>query len=207
MTLSLLQLCQALAKNVGIAVPTAVFAGTDRTSQELVQCANETGDEICRRVSWGDLRGNQNFTGDGTNAQFTLSAPFQRLSPGVAVMFNSGKKIIRQQTIGEFNVLPASVGVPRYFLLEGYTMQFWPYIPVGGIVSVKYQTESWCDNGATNSARFLADSDTPRVPDVAFLQGMIVRWRRQKGMDYADYEAEYEATLAQYADFNEGARL
>jgi hypothetical protein len=195
MTLSLLDLCKGLAKNVGISVPSVVFAGTDRTSVELLQCANETGAELARRVAWGELRGNQNFIGDGTNQTFTLNAPFQRLAPGVSVVFNSGKKIIRQLTIGEFNVLPASVEVPRYFLLEGYSMQFWPYIPTGGVVSVKYQSGSWCDNGATNSAYFAADSDTPLVPDVAFLQGMIVRWRRQKGMDYADFEAEYEATL------------
>lgn len=207
MTLSLLQLCIALAKNVGITVPTAVYANTDRTSLELVQCANETGDEMSRRVDWGELRGNQNLTGDGTNQQFSLNAPFQRLAPGAAVVYTDTKKIVRQLTIGEWTTLSASVDVPRYFLLEGLTMQFWPYLPSAGVVAVKFQSDNWCDNGATNSSRFTSDTDTPLMPDRAFLQGMIVRWRRQKGMDYADFEAEYEATLRQYADFNEGARL
>jgi hypothetical protein len=204
---TLLELCKGLAKNVGIAVPTVVYAGTDRTAVEMLQCANDTGEELARRVDWGVLRSSQVLTGDGTNIGFTLTSPYNRLSVGAAVTYPSTKAIIRQLTVGEASTLSAAIGAPRYYLLEGTSMRFWPYIPNTLTAVVRYQSDDWCDNGATNSNAFAADSDTPRIPDRLLLQGMIVRWRRQKGMDYADFEAEYEATIAQMASFDEGARL
>lgn len=205
--MTLVELCQALAKNVGIDIPTSIIGATDRTRIELLQCANETGDELARRVDWGELRQSQTLTGDGTALDFTLNSTFQRLSPGVSVIYNDTKSIVRQLTVGEWYTLTAVQGIPRYFLMEGLSFQVWPHMASGKTVAVKYQTGAWCARSVLFSSYFVEDTNTPRIPDRVFLQGMIVRWRRQKGMDYADFEAEYEASLAQYADFDDGARL
>ena len=53
----------------------------------------------------------------------------------------------------------------------------------------------------------MADTDTALIDEELLLKCLIVRWRRQKGMDYADHEAEYEAALKSYAGFDDGGRL
>ena len=53
----------------------------------------------------------------------------------------------------------------------------------------------------------MADTDTVLVDEGLFIKGLIVRWRRQKQMDVADYEAEYEAAMSDFARFNDRTRF
>jgi len=71
-------------------------------------------------------------------------------------------------------------------------------------VTVYYQSDAWCSNGTST---FITDTDSAVVPEDLVTKAAIVRWRRQKGMAYEDYEAEYTAALADYADFNNGSRM
>ena len=94
--------------------------------------------------------------------------------------------------------------MPRYFLLEAETLTLWPYLENGATVTVQYQSLNWCDNG---TAAFAADTDSPLVDEDLFAKALIVRWRRQKGMSFADEEAEYEAALQDFARFNDRSRF
>ena len=50
-------------------------------------------------------------------------------------------------------------------------------------------------------------TDSPLVDEDLFAKALIVRWRRQKGMSFADEEAEYEAALQDFARFNDRSRF
>ena len=51
------------------------------------------------------------------------------------------------------------------------------------------------------------NEDTPLVPSELFELGLIYRWKRQKGLPYSDFENEYEASLNNYASFDDNSRL
>ena len=199
--MSLLTICQGLAKNVGMAVPTAIITSSSREWVEAAQMANETGEELARRVDWGVLDASTTLTGDGTNKTFALPSGFSRLGAGVCVTASGG--IVRPLTRAEWNTLTAAQGTPRYFFLEGSNITLWPYLANSATATVKYQSKNWCSAGAT----FVADTDTSLIDETLFLKALIVRWRRQKGMDYADQEAEFEAALQNFASFDDRSRI
>lgn len=199
--MTLLTSCQALAKNVGMAIPDAVVTSPLREWAEAVQFADETGEELARRVDWAELRSTDTLTGDGTNKTFTLPSDYDHMAPAGAVVY--GTSILRPLTQSEWQTLTAVEGTPRYYLLEGNTITLWPYLATSDTATVNYQSANFCSAGSA----FAADADTLVVDEDLFVKGLIVRWRRQKGMDYADYEAEYEAALQDIARFSDGARF
>ena len=69
---------------------------------------------------------------------------------------------------------------------------------------VSVQIDAWFPNGTKEWA---ADTDTAVIDEKLILKGLILRWRRQKGMPFEDYEAEYEADLAALASFDDRSRL
>lgn len=185
--MSLLTIAQGLALNVGMVKPDQVIGAPGREWAEVLQLANETGEELARRVQWGDLTRTAQIGGFG---RVDLPEDFDRLVDGVCVRANG--RTVRPLSRAEWNDLPASEGQPRYFLLEDTAIRLWPE----GEATVIYQSRAWIDAG---TAVFTADSQSPLMDEALFLKGLIVRWRRQKGMSYQDEEAEYESTLADYA--------
>lgn len=199
--MSLLTICQGLAKNVGLDVPSQVVGGP-REMQEALQFCNEVGEELARRVDWGDLTGSAVLTGDGTNKQHSLPAQFSRLVAGVCVTAGGG--VVRPLSRAEWGSLTATEGTPRYFLLQDNAITLWPYLANGETATATYQSKAWCSNG---TAAWSADDETSLIDEDLMLKGLIVRWRRQKGMPYQDEEAEYEAALMQYAGFDDRGRV
>lgn len=201
--MTLLSIAQGLAKNVGMQVPSSVVGNPAREWVEALQFSNETGEELARRVDWGQLQASATLTGTGAAINHALPSDFARLNQGICVR-TSGGATVRPLSRAEWNDLTPVEGTPRYFLLEGTTIALWPYLANAATATVQYQSKNWTSAGA---AAFTVDTQTSLIDEDLFLKGLIVRWRRQKGMDYADFEAEYEASLADFARFNDRARF
>lgn len=199
--MTLLTVCEALAKSVGLTPPDAVISSPARHWIEAAQFANETGEELARRVDWPELRATTTLTGDGTNKTFTLPADFDHLPMSGAVM--AGTSILRPLTQAEWATLTSAEGTPRYYRLTGNQITLYPFLAASETVTVAYQSNAFCSAGAA----FVADTDTIEIDEDLFVKALVVRWRRQKGMDYADFEAEYEAALADVSKFSDGARF
>lgn len=200
--MTLLTICQGLAKNVGMDIPDVIISSSAREWKEARTMADAVGEELARRVDWGQLTASTTLTGDGTNKAHSLPTAFSRVVGGIGVSGAGGA--VRPLTRAEWGDLTAAEGVPRYFLLEGDTVTLWPYLANAVTATLTYQSKNWCDNG---SDAWVSDADSALIDEDLFLKGLIVRWRRQKGMDYADFEAEYEAALQDFAGFNDRSRL
>lgn len=200
--MTLLTISQALAKNVGMATPTSVVGNGAREWQEALQFANEAGEELARRVDWGALQATTTLTGDGTNKVHPLPAGFGRLSAGIAI--KAGTVILRPLSRAEWNALTPVEGTPRYFLLEGNEVTLWPFLANAATASASYQSKRWTSAGGET---FTADDQSSLINEDLLTKGLIVRWRRQKGMPYQDEEAEYEAALKDFAGFDDRGRF
>ena len=200
--MTLLSICTALANNVGMTAPDVVVTSPYRQWKEALQFANETGEELARRVDWGQLQNAATLTGDGTNKVHALPSGFSRLNRGISIM--AGTAIVRPLTRAEWSRLVPVEGVPRYYLLEGSSVTLWPYLANGVTATAQYQSANWCSNG---TAEFTSDLHSSLIDEWLFAKALIVRWRRQKGMPYADEEAEFEAALSDIAKFNDRSRL
>lgn len=200
--MTLLTICNQLAENVGLATTQQVISSPKREWAEAVVMSNAVGDELARRVDFGALRRSQSLAADGTDKVYDLGADFSRIIPGIGVTYGQG--IIRPLTQAEWASLEPVEGSPRYFLLEGRMLRLWPYLPNAMAASVRYQSRNWCSNG---SAAWTSDIETSLIDENLMAKGLIVRWRRQKGMPFEDYEAEFEADLADIARFDDRSRI
>ena len=88
--MTLLTIGAALAKNVGMSIPDIMVLSSDRRWLEAVQFANETGEELVRRVDWGQLQDTATLTGTGAAVAHALPDDFARLNQGVAVQPDDG---------------------------------------------------------------------------------------------------------------------
>lgn len=201
--MTLLSIVQSMANDVGLPVPDQVFSAGSRAMNEVIPMANAVGEELARRVDWGQLTATATLTGDGTNLTHALPSGFKRIVSGIGVKTAAGT-YPRPLTRAEWASLTPTEGVPRYYLLQDNDITLWPYLANGVTASLYYQSGNWCSSGG---ATWGADDDTSLIDEDLFLKGLIVRWRRQKGMPYEDYEAEYEAMLQDLARFNDRARL
>jgi len=199
--MTLLTICKSLALNVGMPVPTQVIGGS-REWREASDFAAKVGNDLARRVDWGALTKAETLTGDGTNKTFTLPEYFSRLVSGICI--RAGNSVVRPLSRAEWGSLAETEGVPRYFLLQDNNISFWPYLADTETVSVTYQSKAWCSNGTDD---WELDSDTSLIDENLMEKGLIVYWRVQKGMPYADEEAQYEAALEQIAQFDDRSRL
>jgi hypothetical protein len=194
--MTILQIIQATCKNVGLAVPDTAVSNTKREYVELVQFATEAATEVARRADWSALRATATITGTGTNDNFPLPSGFARLTMGSAVT-TGGNPVRGGISQDEWLSLTPISGTPRYFRINGTSsISFYPYPIVAATALVSYLTKNWASNG---TAGWVADSDTPLVPDTLVLQGTIWRFKRKSGQDYSDYLAEFEAMLADLA--------
>ena len=200
--MSLITICNRLAANVGIETTSQVMTSSDRTWLEAVAMSNAVGEEITRRADFGALFKTATLTGDGTDQTFDLGTGFSRIIAGIGVIYNGAT--VRPLTHAEWASLDAVEGSPRYFLLEGAKLRLWPYLATGEAVTVRYQSKNWCSNG---TAAWGGDTDTALVNEDLMTKGLIARWRRQKGMPYADYAAEYDSDLADFAAFDDRSRI
>lgn len=195
--MSLLTVCQTLAADVGVEIPDDVASSDAREHVEMLSFANKLAEDISRRVDWGALAKTTAIFGTGTSTAFALPSDFARLIQGAPVVH--GSTVVRPLSRAEWTMVPA-VGAPRYFLLNSTSISFWPYLQTGDVVSMFYQSENWCTNGG---AAFVSNDDGTVFPEIVLEKALIFHWRRQKGMPYADQEAEFEATLLQYAEFDD----
>jgi hypothetical protein len=194
--MTILEIIEAVCKNVGVTVPDSAVANTEREYVELVQFAKEAGDEIARRADWSALRATYPITGTGSNDDFPLPSGMARLTIGNAVSVG-GVPIRGGISQDEWFSLVPTMGTPRYFRMNGNSsISFYPYPAAATALSVSYITKNWCSNG---TASWNSDANTPLVPDELITKGTIWRFKRKYGQDFSDYLAEFEAILTDLA--------
>lgn len=204
--MTFLSIMRAVAKNAGIAVP-ATTQGTSDDQIKLAQFINEAGAEIARRVDWGVLREIATITGTGSPDEFPIAAGggFSRLARGACVV-HDGEPVRGSLTADEWLMITPAEGVPRYFYLRGASISFHPYLENAAQARVQYQSDRWASQGGTPVDRMTLDDDEARVPGDLVEAGAVWRWRRHVGKDFADHMAEFEAMLADRAQFDGGVR-
>lgn len=200
--MSLKEAIQNVAKNVGIEPPDLVLGNNEPDCVKLLQFANETGQELARRVDWAKMRKTRQIEGTGFAALFDLPADYVRMVEGWGLTQN-GEPVRGGITADEWNSLPPVEGPPRYFLIVGQQIGFYPYPAEGQQVMANYVSAGWTSAGG---ATFAADTETTLFPERLLEMGTIWRQKRHIGADYSDYLAEFEAALTDLAAFDGGVR-
>lgn len=183
----------------GVSVPSSWLSTDEQTSVEMISFLRTVTRDLLERHDWTGASVTATLTTAAETSSWTLPAAFLRLQRGDNSIYEvspNRRPIIQDVNDGDWNELNAwsFAGAQRYFRKTATTLEFYRPLPTGAEVKIAYVSNLWTTDGASS---WTSEADQVSIfPDGLLRFGLIYRWRRQKGMRYADEQAEYEAILA-----------
>jgi hypothetical protein len=205
--MQLLEIVQRVVRRLPLSnAVTSVVGSSSALINQLLEIAQEEGDELQGKHEWQALQLNMTGAGAGGNPDsFPLPADWSRFRAD-ASLWRSGSKLtplsgpVSIDAWHRLLVLPG-IRFPGYWRLEDNNL-LCAGVPNGETISIPYVSTNWIldVDGVTTKAFWTADTDSPRVHERLIRTGMIWRWKQSKGLDYAEdlktHELELERRIA-----------
>lgn len=200
--MSCLTIVQDVCQRIGLPNPTSAAQSADPQIQQVLQLAlkeaewqlSEFDPQVCM------LEGT--FV---TVAAETQVADITVTFPGLKAILNDvmWNRDLRRPVFGpvtaqRWEQLKAMVmqGPWNQFQIRGNAILFNPIPSVGENIWFQYKSSNWCQSAAgAPQSRFLADTDVLLLDEATFKLGMEWRWKKAKGLDYAQEFNDYEQML------------
>lgn len=197
--MTLLTVINSVADTVGLDPFDSVYGSADENAQTMVELAQQAGGEIARRVDWQSLLKSQTIGIDASS----LPADFQRVVAG-GVRTADGTYVRPVLNTGQWALLKQLPSSQPYYFISGGLLYFSP-VSAGTFAVIDYVSRYWViDNAGVGKMTFSADDDTTAFPERLMKKNVLWRWKRQQGVPYDDYLAEFEADLQQEINADRG---
>ena len=104
------------------------------------------------------------------------------------------------------NVIP--LAVPGRWRIIGGVLNIYPAPSAGSTYALEYVSENWCESsGGTGQAAWNSDTDVALISEPLISLGVIWRWLRAKGFDYAEEMSTYEREVEKAAARDRGSNV
>jgi hypothetical protein len=183
---------------VGLSEPDTVMAATTDEIKQFRALAQQEGDELSRWYDWRKLKTGATITGDGTTTAWDLPCDWDRQLASDALWLDASpyQPLLGPISDQEWLAYQTAASAPsrpvwRYF---GDQIQTYPAIENGQAVKLEYRSAYWIASADATTIRnaWVEDSDIALVPERIMKLGIVWRWKRAKGLDYAEEFATYE---------------
>lgn len=198
--MSLLTIVTAFCQRTNLPVPVAVMASVDPQIVQVRALLEEEGDDLSKRGMWQNLVREQTLT--------TLAAENQGSFSGLTTL--SSRSIVNQTIWSrtsnlpvagpldarEWQALKAFAGTGPYYQyrIRSGDLLINPIPPAGESWAFEYVTDAWItsSDGLTYKRAFTDDSDLLLLPESLAVMGLRWRWKKEKGLEYAEDLRTYE---------------
>lgn len=209
---NILQIVQDVADRVGLVRPTALVGVSDNQARQLLAFANQEGHDLARRCAWQALTKEKTFTTVAQESQTgAVPADFDRFVTGTFYNRTKSRVVtgpLTAQEWADYKGRLASV-VFDAFRLRGDAILLAPTPSAGETMVYEYVSKYWCgdasDTTPTQSA-IEEDSDTVYLDEEAVTQGILWRFKKSRGLEFAQDFTSYETLVAQLMGRDGGAR-
>ena len=198
---NLLAIIQAAALEMGLPSPISVVGNPDGQTQQMLALANREGRELAQiEGAWTALRAEQDFALVVGQAAYPFPADFAYYLPDTfwdrsTKMPMSGPMSPVDWKVLQSGIFPAGV-FTRYRIMNG-KIYFNPTPAAAHTVAIEYVSANWCQSlSGTAQGAFLADTDTPKLPDDLFTLGIKWRFLAVKGFNYSEEKDAYELAIS-----------
>lgn len=205
--MSLLTIVTKFVQRTALPAAATVVGNTDPQVKQILTILEEECIELAARHPWRALVNECTFTTLATEVQGT----FLNLGTGTAannlryilnnVMWNRtlGIKVWGPVDPQDWQALKAMIGSGPYsqYRIRGSIsaqahLLFNPAPAAGDTIAFEYMTNNWCLNGSVPTAVFVADTDTLLLDESLVSAGLKWRWKKEKGLTYAEDFNSYE---------------
>jgi hypothetical protein len=202
--MSLLTVVQDFCRRTNIDVPTSVLGSTDEKILQVYALLQEDGDDLCTRGDWQQLVKEATHTTVATESQGAIDT--------IATL---GFDRFKNKTLwNRSNLLPifiisgsewqqakaTSNSSPNYQVrLRGNELLANPVPSAGLTWAFEYVSNRWIldQDGTTYKSAFTNDADTFVFPEKILKLGLRWRWKKEKGLEYAEDFRTYELLVKQ----------
>ena len=197
--MSVLTVVQYVCGRTNVPTPSSVLGNTDTQVIQMLRLLEEEGTSLSKRGDW------EGITNEATHTTIALEN-----QGAITTIAANGFRYIKQDTLWDrTDNLPvaligsnawqamkamASTG-PRYrYRLRGGKLLVNPTPAAGHTWAFEYVSKNWLlgIDGTTYKQYATLDTDTILLPEDLVLMGLRWRWKKEKGLDYAEDFEEYE---------------
>lgn len=186
------------------------MSAMDPAGVQLRRLAQKSGDELLRQYDWMLLRKEQTVTlVDGT-ASYEVAADWARLIPGTWWDRTQQWALIGPMTPQEWQYRKSgivTVGPRRRFRMMPSTAvvpptkrMFLDPTPgaddAGATIVYEYISNRWIASNGVAVSQWALDADTSLIDEDCITAEIIWRYKRARGLEYADEQAEAKALCA-----------
>jgi hypothetical protein len=206
-------LVQDAADRLGVVRPTSVIGSADQQVRQLLALAQQEGKELARRHPWQAIVKEKTFTATATETQSSvIPSDFDRFLPDTFFNRTLNRKVEGPMNAQEWQDYKASVSTVLFdaFRMRGDAMLLAPTPNAGDSYAYEYVSKWWCttSGGTTPTlAAWVSDSDEGVLPEELMTLGVVWRFLRAKGLDYAEAFRSYEMMLMQRQGWDGGKRI
>lgn len=193
--MALLGMIQKVCRRVGLAVPTTVIGNTDPQIVQLLEIANEEGEDLAAQTSWSYMQRENTFTvalsaNQGVmNGTVVSDGDFDYILPNTFWNRTTSLPIMGPTDTQQWQTLQAFpvTGPYQQWRLQGKNLYFDPVPTSADTAAFEYMSTSWCESsGGTGQKEWAADTDVGLLPEALMILGIRWRWLKTKGLDYAE---------------------
>lgn len=198
--MSFLTLVQNSAKRLGLSNPASAYNATDNQVVQLVALAQEEGIELAENFDWKSLTKEKTFVGTAAAAQTgALASDYDRMV-GESFYNRTQKRPIfgpLSPQDWQFTQAVVATTLVESFRIRGTSLLLTPTPNGTDTYAYEYVSTQWCQSsGSTAQTSWAADTDTGLLPEEVMTLGVIWRFLRAKGFDYAEAFRTYEMSKA-----------
>ncbi len=198
--MSMLSLVQRHHRRSNIPVPNTVYGSTDDQVLQSLALLEEEGNDLVSRDDWNSILIKEaTHTTVATESQGTMAS-----------IATNGFSHVRHNTMWDrTETLPVfvidsvdwqaekgfAITSPHYQArIRGGELLAIPTPTAGNTWAFEYKSLNWIlgADGTTYSQYFNLDTDTVLFPEELLLRGLRWRWKKEKGLEYAEDFASYE---------------
>lgn len=201
MALTLLGIVQEMCGRTGLSKPLQAAGSLDPQVQQMVSLLNEELDEVSLRCRWQEMTKEFVFTTTGVSDQGTLDQVCGA-SEGYILndaMWDRTQRLpvfgpVSPQRWQQYVALPITGTLLQYKIEGGHLLLYPTAPPAGHIIGGEFVLAGavLAADGVTVKTYFTNDTDTCVLKDSILLAGLRWRWKREKGLAYAEDKQRYE---------------
>ncbi len=196
---------------MGLAQPSVVYGSTDPIVMQFAALANREGIDLAKRHQWGPITKAVTFTTVATQLQTAfLPSDFDRFCDDSMWNTSIARKVygpLTEQEWQQYQAFPIFTTVNPAFIIRQNQFYLQPAPAAGQTLSYSYVSTQWCQSGPAPisppdnpQTLFAADTDIALIPETLMTLGIIWRFKKSKGFDYAEdfrtYNQQVDQTTA-----------
>lgn len=211
--MSLLTICQRVAKKAGYPAPATIISNTSQTAERLLECATEAGEALAKK-DWAILQREHTFSTVDTQAAYDLPSDFDHFL--IRTQWNrSTKRRVYQSRPETWQAIKsgfiASTIDDRFRIKydSGENKYFLDPTPSSiETQAYEYVSKNWCkSSGGTTQDDWAADTDVGLIDEYLIRLDTLWRFKAAVELPYIEEKDEAERQIDTAFSRDGGSRV